>query len=332
MCTSRPPFLHRWLLGGLVLAPTLFGACEDPPPVLPGDDVVLAKVNDAPITHFDLERTVDETLGKYATSRVERRARAKVLESMIQSRALAALAEEELEPQQKLLVEKEVAAFRESLLVKQYLAKHAPPEPLTGEMKRRYYEEHPERFGAVTTKAYELLGSRRALSGQERVEVMSKLGEASGAADWKEAATELSGGGLPIFFAKGDLGEATLHPKLRELMSSLKVGKKSSLTFVQGRAYVVRIIGETTAQPRPFAKVQDEIERQLEPVQLRRALEAVGAKAVERVRVERFDERLKGVAEGSAPAGARISAAKTDVPPPKGPERDPKETGQTHGR
>lgn len=303
--------------------------------MLPGDDVVLAKVNDKAITRFDLEHTMDKTLGKFATSRVERRARSKVLDSMIQSRALAGLADAELEPQERLLIEKEVAAFREGLLVKQYLAKHAPPEPVTGEMKRRYYEEHPERFGAVKTKAYELLGSKRALSGQERVDVMSKLGAASDEGDWKEAAAELSGAGLPVFFAKGDLNEATLHPKLRELMSSLKVGKKSTLTFVQGRAYVVRIVGETTAPPRPFAKVQEEIERQLEPVQLRKALESVGQEALQQVRVERFEDRLQGApTEGQKPE-VRASAAKITAPgtrPGGTLTDDGNTTGQSDGR
>lgn len=333
MRPPRPLLVPRPLVGALALAAALIGGCEKSAPVLPGDDVVLAKVNDAPITRFDLEQTLDKTLGKFATSRVERRARSKVLDSMIQSRALAALAEAELEPQQKLLIEKEVAAYRESLLVKLYLAKHAPPKPVTAEMKRRYYDEHPERFGAVKTKAYELLGSKRALSGQERVQVMSKLEEASASGNWQEAAAELSGAGLPIFFAKGNLDEATLHPKLRELMSSLKVGKKSTLTFVQGRAYVVRIVGETTVPPKPFAKVQEEIERQLEPVQLREALESIGAAAVEQVRVERFNERLDGTPEAEGrgqKTEARVSAAKTDGRPKHAPDGEQKGTERGH--
>lgn len=319
------------VLGALVVAAALASGCKKSAPVLPGDDVVLAKVNGAPITRFDLEQTLDKTLGKFATARAERRARVKVLDSMIQSRALAALAEAELDPQQKLLVEKEVAAYRESVLVKLYLAKHAPPKPVTPEMKRRYYEEHPERFGALKTKAYELLGSKRALSGQERVQVMNKLEEASATENWQEVATQLSEAGLPVFFAKGTLEEATLHPKLRELMSSLNVGRRSTLTFVQGRAYVARVVGETTVPPRPFAKVQEEIERQLEPVRLREALEAVGAKALERVEVERFEERLTDSAESGAGRGReaqpRVSAAKTDGPSTKADGGNQKQDG-----
>lgn len=116
-------------------------------------------------------------------------------------------------------------------------------------------------------------------------------------------------------------------------MSSLKVGKKSTLTFVQGRAYVVRIVGETTVPPKPFAKVQEEIERQLEPVQLREALESIGAAAVEQVRVERFNERLDGTPEAEGrgqKTEARVSAAKTDGRPKHAPDGEQKGTERGH--
>jgi hypothetical protein len=272
-------------LAALMMGPA---GCRRSGEGLPGDDVVVARVNGTPITSYDLSRGLDQNLGRFATPAIEGRAQKAVLESLIQSRVIAGAGESALTPLEKLELAKQVEAYRESLLVRSYLAKKAPVEPITPALIERYYKEHPERFGASETKTYELLGTKRAVVGQERAAVMQALQEAGGLADWKAKSVELEARGLPLVYAVGDVSGQLVHPRLRELLDGLTEGKASPVVFVQERAYVARITGSRKIPPKPLAEVSEEIRRALTPVQLRNAAEKAAAQLMDGAKIERF--------------------------------------------
>jgi len=286
--TEHTPSLVYQAALAVVLSSGAFG-CEDSKQALPGDDVVLARVEEQPVTRFDLERGVDKSLGKFAVESVERNARGQVLESLLQSKAMAILGERELTGAQRKLIEKEVSAFRENLLVKAYLAKESPFKDVTPQEVRKYYDDHPSRYGAKTDRRYELIFGKNAAAGPQRVQLMTRLTELAEQANWSTPAAE-SALDLPLGYAVGRLSEKSLHPKLKELLAGLKVGKASNIVFVQGRPYLARIVAEDQLPPRPFEEVKSDIESTLTTLKLRDAVRNVGKKALERVKVERTAE------------------------------------------
>jgi len=255
------------------------------PVTLKGDDVVLARVNGEPITQYDLEESIRSTLGEFAGSRLDEGGRRRVLESLVASRAMAQIQESELSERDKAELEKKVRVYREQLLVKQYLARHAPPEPVTAERIREFYESHPEQFGGRTVRAYEMIVSGRELKREERDGLIAVLGDAPEKKDWKKWCEVLKGQGYPVEFRRGEIAQTVLHPKLRQLMAAIKKGETSRVSFIEGRSYVVRIVEEKKTAPRPLGQVSGEIRKTLQTVELKESVREASREALERAQV-----------------------------------------------
>ncbi len=243
-----------------------------PKVVLEGDEVVLVRVAGDPITRYDLDQTIRSTLGASSAGRLDEAGRQKVLASLVASRAIAQAREADLSAEDQAVLDKKVQAYREQLLVKQYLARQAAPQPVTGEMVREYYQAHPERFGARTIRTYEMLAGRRKLKAEERDALLRVLNPAADKKDWQQWVQKLQGQGYPIEYRRGRVAEKILHPRLRQLMRPLKKGEASQLTFIEGTAYTVRIVDEKQIAPRPLNEVSAEIRKALVPVQLKKAV------------------------------------------------------------
>jgi len=250
---------------------------ESPQPITPkvvleGDDVVLARVNGSPITRYELELTILSTLGPSSAGRLDEAGRQKVLESLVAGRAIARVQEADMTAEEIAAIDKKTRAYREQLLVKQYLAKHVAPQPVTNEMVREYYESHPERFGARTIRTYEMLSGRRKMNAKERDTLIQVLKSNADQKDWQQWAGELQGQGYPIEYRRGRVAEKILHPRLNQLMRPLKKGETSQLTFIEGTAYAVRIVDEKQLAARPLNEVGAEIRKALVPVQLKKSV------------------------------------------------------------
>jgi hypothetical protein len=261
----------------LLLAPAC--DCGGKQAVLAGDDVVLAEVNGSTISRYDVEQAVASTLGSYGSSRLNDDDKKKVLQSLVQSRAIAQAEDKALAPAARAALDRKVAAYREELLVKQYLAKHTGADEVTPQMIERYYHQHPDRFGGKLARSYELISSTAELAGSERAALMQALAKAEVAPDWQQLTAELERAGHPITLVRGSADDQVLHPSLRKLMAQLPVGKSSKLTFIEGRLYLARITGESKLPARPLAEVSAEIRRTLAPVSLRNGVK----QAAERV-------------------------------------------------
>jgi hypothetical protein len=245
---------------------------ETPKVVLEGDDIVLVRVNGDAITRYDLDQTIRSTLGATSAGRLDEAGRQKVLESLVASQAIAQSQEADLSAEDQAVLAKKVQAYREQLLVKQYLVRHTAPQPVTGEMVREYYQAHPERFGARTIRTYEMLTGRRKLKTEERDALIQVLKTAADKNDWKQWVGKLQGQGYPIEYRRGRVVEKILHSRLYQLMQPLKKGQASQLTFIEGTAYTVRIVDERRIAPRPLNEVSAEIRKALVPVQLKKSV------------------------------------------------------------
>jgi len=243
-----------------------------PKVVLEGDNVVLARVNGSPITRYDLDQTIRATLGASSAGRLDEAGRQKVLASLVASRAIARSQEADLSAEDQAVLDKKLMAYREQLLVKQYLVRHTAPGPVTGEMVREYYQAHPQRFGAKTIRTYEMLAGSRKLIASERDALIQVLKTAADNKDWQQWVEKLQAQGYPIEYRRGRVAEKILHPRLHQLMQPLKKGETSQLTFIEGTAYTVRIVDERQIAPRPLNEVSAEIRKALVPVQLKKSV------------------------------------------------------------
>ena len=259
---------------------------EKAPAGLPGDGDVVARVNGKEITRYDVELQGKHSLGQLSVGSIERVAYPKLVEATIQSKAIALAAEKELTATERLALEKEVAAHREQLLVRQYLKRHGPPKPVTPEMALDYYKQHPERFGASKQKTYQLVGTTRVLAGSERAALLRDFEAAATQGDWKAWAEDLAKRGHAVAYSEAAAGDRLLHPKLRELLSGLKPGQAPTPVFIQGRAYVARVAGEAEQPPRAFDEVREDIERLLGPSQVSAAVERAAHEVMKTARVE----------------------------------------------
>jgi hypothetical protein len=285
---TRPPqhrdsrASHFWLLAACLLL-----ACRrDKPRGLNGDDEVVARVNGSVISRYDVEAQGKQSLGKLSVGSIERVAYPKLVEAAIQRKAIALAADRELEQLARLELDKQVASYRDELLVRHYLAAHSPPKPVTREMALDYYQRFPQRFGARKDKSFELVGTTRSVTGTERSRLLTELEHAADQGDWKAWAERLETTGHPVTYSRLTEDDRLLNPKLRELLVGLKDNRPSPAVFVQGRAYVARTAGETERPPRPFEEVRPEIERLLGPSQVSDAVQRVATEVLKNTRVE----------------------------------------------
>lgn len=246
----------------------------------------VAKVNGSAITQAQLERAIVTTLGEAQASLLDDNGRQKLLESMAMSRAMAAAGEKELSTDERATIDQDTAAYREQLLVKAYLQRHSTPTPVTDEMVKAYYEQHPERFGAKTVRQYEMLMSSEPVLGPQRDTMLTAVSSAAQNKSWRDFAKQLQQKGHAVTYATGNADPETLREQLRAVMKPLRVGDVSSATFIDGKLYVVRVTGDSQTPPKPLADVATEIRKALLPVQLKQAVKSAADELMKTVKVE----------------------------------------------
>lgn len=271
----------------VVVAGMLLSACHHKPPrQIPGADEVVATVNDSPITQYDVDRTVVRLLGPQHLMGLDAAARHKVVESLVLSRAISQLEDSQLDPADRYAIDLQVQDYREQLLVKRYLKDHANPKPVTEEMVVDYYNKHPEQFGGGIHKRYQMLMVTRGLSDSERQAVMKAYAAAAKQKDWQRYASALARQKLPVTEQQGVTPAPLPNKILDDVLSKLDKGKVSSVTYVDGRPYLLRITDTFTTKPRPLNDVRGQIRRELLPVRIKQALDEISKQVLGKATVK----------------------------------------------
>jgi len=248
--------------------------------------VVLATVDGTPVTRAQLELAIERTLGEsaplFANAEVER----KILDSLVSGRAMARLAERDLSPAEREELELRTQAYREELLVRDYLKKHAEAQPVTTEMVAQYYQRHPEEFGGGVEKRFEIITTSGVLTEQARDPLIRQLSDPKLAtADWRARVESWRATGTPVEFRVGQARAELLEQPLRGLVESTPAGKVAPLSSSDG-LMLVRVTEEKRLPARPLAEVSGEIREKLAPLQLKQAVKQLGATALGSVKVE----------------------------------------------
>jgi hypothetical protein len=275
------------ILFALAAALALGSGCSKTKKVeLPGDSDVLVKVNGTPISRYDLDLALRDSLSQRTLANLDEDGKKAMLQSLTHSRAIAQAEDKLMTAEQRAEIDKKVAAYREELLVKHYLAKRTSETDVTDRQVRDYYEQNPERFGASSVRSYELLTTSVLPSAAARPKLLEALGKVQAERDWKAAATKSNKAGQAIILREGKSDEATLHPTLAQRIAQLPVGGASSqLMFLEGRPYIVRVTAEHKQPPRPLAAVSREIRAELLPQQLKHAVEQASAEVLKTAEV-----------------------------------------------
>jgi len=259
---------------------------------LAGDNEILAKVNGSPISRHDLDSALVRMLGDYQSSLLDPKGRRNALESLVMSRAMAQTVKKELSRKDLAIIEKQVTAHREKLLVNHFLRKHSTVAPVTDKMVKAFYEKNTQRFGARTERQYEMLFSANKVSADERDKIIAALGGADKNKQWKKMSKRLAKAGIKLQYRQGKTDEKLLHPRLQALLKSIKVGTTSNVSFIDGKPYLVRITAENQIAPRPLNEVSAKIRKSLMPLQLKQAIEKSSAELLPKMKIKYFDKTV----------------------------------------
>ena len=280
--SSAMEWAVAWTLCGV-----LMGGCEDhtgSSGALPGNDNVLAEAEGIVVTEYDLDAYLVATIGDFGAARIDDEGRKKALEGLVATKVIAKRRDQELSASDRAELEKKVGAYREQLLVKQYLAAHAPPEPVTAAQIQSYYEENRERFAGRSDRDFEMLLSTEILSDTKRRKLLDSLAK-NDDDDWSARAVALRAEGIPIHHRRGVMGRAPSHSKLDKTLRTMRVGRSSAPIFIQDKVYVLRVTGEKQHPKRTLPEASGEIRERLAPLQVRKAIARAKAKAMKDVQV-----------------------------------------------
>ncbi|MCG7982338.1 MAG: peptidyl-prolyl cis-trans isomerase [Candidatus Thiodiazotropha lotti] len=252
------------------------------------ESVALAYVNGSPITEQETQHAMQKLFADRLPQVDGEQVKQRILESLISSRAISLLAQQELDAEALQQLDIKVMAYREELLVQEYLSRHVTPEPVSGDMVSDYYDDHPEEFGGGVSKRFEMVQTYREIDEDQRKVVIGKLSELAGEADWDRWLAENSS--LPVNLRQLTARVEVLDQPLKALVSSADVGETSPL-HIDEVITVVRVNDIERHPPKPLAEVSAEIRKRLAPIKMRAAIKQLAEDALQKVEVDIVADR-----------------------------------------
>jgi hypothetical protein len=242
---------------------------------------ILALVNNSPITSDELEMA--RSRFSVPDFILDEKFEKTLLQSLVNSRAMALLVQEEMDAESVENMDLKVASYREELLVKEYLKRHATPEPVTESMVQQYYNEHPDEFSGGKRVQFEYLRSTGAeLDESSRKHILSFIANAREAANWDKLLGAESD--LPLQYRQARARISVLDEPLKTLVASTDKGETSSV-HVGKVIVIVRVLDVEQLQARPLSEVNGEIRKRLAPMQLRKSVKQLSEVALQQVKV-----------------------------------------------
>ena len=278
----------------LVTVTLLLSACGDaekqvadqPKQQNPDTSKVLVTINDQIITEDDLASAIVRTVGDYAALQLDEAGRKKVLESLVMGKTMAMTQAATLDADQLTELARNVNAYRQELLTKQYLKDNISPQPVSGAMVKTYYQQHPERFGGKTVRHYEIVKGLVKLNSKPKDVLVEQLGEFKSASQWKSKVQHLKRSGSQLQYAKVAADADLLDKKFAQVVNSLAEQQVSPIYFFDGYPLVIRVTKIVTTPPKPLSEVSSDIRKTLLPVQLKKAIQQAAAGLSQTFKVE----------------------------------------------
>lgn len=246
---------------------------------------VVAQVGDENITQADVDFMLERMLKGQTLAQADEALRQKVLDSLIASRAMKIQMETSLAAEEKELIMRSAKAYEEELYVKQYLADHVVPEPVTLEMVQAYYDKNPQEFGGAAVHDFQMLVFNNAKDQQARDKFLAAVPEIKATKDWLSAKNQwaqLYG----VQYQEGRARPGLLEPTLEQAISRLNATEISDLIYANDQIYIVKVTTLTQLTPKPLTDVSANIRKQLAAQQLRSAVKKASEDVLTKVEVK----------------------------------------------
>lgn len=246
---------------------------------------VVAQVGDENITQADVDFMLERMLKGQTLAQADEALRQKVLDSLIASRAMKIQMETSLGAEEKELIMRSAKAYEEELYVKQYLADHVVPEPVTLEMVQAYYDKNPQEFGGAAVHDFQMLVFNNAKDQQARDKFLAAVPEIKATKDWLSAKNQwaqLYG----VQYQEGRARPGLLEPTLEQAISRLNATEISDLIYANDQIYIVKVTTLTQLTPKPLTDVSANIRKQLAAQQLRSAVKKASEDVLTKVEVK----------------------------------------------
>lgn len=250
------------------------------------DSPVLARVDGSVITQADLERALAQSLGPAALRFLDDRAKHQVLKGLVLNRAMSHQVQAQLEPERQRQIDAAVAAYRETLLAREFMRIETQDVQLSEAMVEAYYQEHPAEFGQQTVRHYELLKGRADTPAEDRAAILARFGEVDANTSWSEFALQQRVRDAGITFFRGELVPDLFEPRVQNLIAALGEGEVSEVVFFDRVPYRVRISELETTDPQPFEQVRDRALERVKASTLKQAIAGLREDVLARADVE----------------------------------------------
>jgi PPIC-type PPIASE domain/SurA N-terminal domain len=244
----------------------LFLGCEKNQPSPTSQPRVVATVNGEKITESDVDFMLERTFSDQDLMQADSGLRSKVLQSLIASRAMKQKIIQEITAEEKNEIDQAVRAYEEELFVKTYLQKYISPAPVTAEMVKKYYEEHPQEFGGEIVREFELLKSS-VLNDEQRDALLASVNRIKNSKNWSAGFPEYG-----LQYQQGQAKSGLLDASIERAMISLKEGETSDALYIGNQIYLLRVKKIHQTPPKALANVGDEIRKKLAPMLLRESV------------------------------------------------------------
>lgn len=245
---------------------------------------VLARVNEQAITDAHLNFALSR-LTAGSVMPINDVLKSKVLDSLISSRAMAILQAQTLTSAAQDQLALKVAAYREELLVKDYINVHSTPVPVTNAQVKAYYQNNIKEFGGDNLKSFEYIESAQVRDDQTAATIKEALNTLAYNSDWAAAAEAFRAQGLPVTFKQAKMREQLIKAPFKHMVETTPAGQKTAV-HVGDTLWVLKVTRHQTMAAKPLAQVSHQIRKALAPLQIKAAIKTVSDQARQKVIIE----------------------------------------------
>lgn len=244
---------------------------------------ILVTVDGSTVTAPELEYAVSRlTAGQLIPSK--QALNEKVLQSLVASRAMAILQERTLTEDAKQQLALKVAAYREELLVKDYINTHASPQPVTNEQVKAYYQKNPNEFGGDNLKTFEYIVGVNVEDDDDKKTLQQALSSLTFASDWQAKAEALKKQGLSVEYKTAKMRESLVQEPVKSLLEKTDAGAMTPVLMAE-EVLVLKVTSHQKISAKPFAQVSSEIRKTLAAIETKESIRTLTDDVLNRVEI-----------------------------------------------
>ena len=248
---------------------------------------VIATVDETPINRYALEEAGRRLVGNEYYFSDDEQVDNMLLESLIQRRAIANIQTSKMTSDEVSKLEAKVEAYREELLMGQYMKDHITLRPIGFERISAFYEENLSLYSDSVVHRFKYLVFTHNYDNEIKQKILEEVSKLKPLSNWKTLASQLTQEGIPTQFKHAEINEASLIEPLRSLVGEAKL-RTILRKDINNKVYVVFVESSKPGDAKPLATVAKDIRKRLSAEEARHEVEALAKEVLNQVSVERL--------------------------------------------